>query len=295
MSTTPDCRRSARSPAYTLIELLVVLGILAVLIALGSAAVFMVLKSGPSQVERSHWHNTRKLGRPDTRKTPIRILYIGNSYTAVNDLPAMVTALSASAKNQPPVQYDTQFVGGATLELHWQQGTALQKIREGNWDFVVLQEQSLRPILDRPAMQEYARRFAAEIHNQGAVPLFFLSWARQATPGLQGAYNSAYLGVAAGDQGEVAPAGMAWMAALQDNPQRVLYAADGSHPSAVGSYLAACTFYGAIFCQSPEGLTGQINSGQAQVSLSTAEAQSLQRIAWASVKNVKHQLEPAVW
>ena len=41
--------------------------------------------------------------------------------------------------------------GGATLQRHWEGGGALAAIRRGGWDFVVLQEQSTRPLDDRMA------------------------------------------------------------------------------------------------------------------------------------------------
>jgi hypothetical protein len=48
---------------------------------------------------------------------------------------------------------------------------------------------------------------------------------------------------AADDSGGVyAPVGDAWEATIAAHPEIDLYAADGSHPSIAGSYLAACVF-----------------------------------------------------
>ena len=44
-----------------------------------------------------------------------------------------------------------------------------------------------------------------------------------------------------------------WRDFLQNNPTVELYNADESHPSLNGSYLAACTFYAAIYHKSPVG------------------------------------------
>src|ERR1043166_6791316 len=75
----------------------------------------------------------------------VRVLFIGNSYTYVNDLPKMIAALARAGK-QPPLVYERETPGGCTLEKHWKDGKAARKIAAGKWDYVVLQEHSLRPL-----------------------------------------------------------------------------------------------------------------------------------------------------
>src|SRR5262245_23603813 len=70
---------------------------------------------------------------------PCRVLFIGNSLTYVNDLPAMVTALADSAGAGPLVVESVVF-GGYSLEDHWNQGDALRAIERGGWSVVVLQQ-----------------------------------------------------------------------------------------------------------------------------------------------------------
>ena len=45
----------------------------------------------------------------------------------------------------------------------------------------------------------------------------------------------------------VAPVAIAWSAVARSRPEIALYAADGSHPTAAGSLLAACVLYGVLF------------------------------------------------
>ena len=45
------------------------------------------------------------------------------------------------------------------------------------------------------------------------------------------------------------PVGTVWASVKRD----ALWSKDGSHPSKVGTYLAACVFYAALFGESPEG------------------------------------------
>jgi hypothetical protein len=208
---------------------------------------------------------------------PVRVLFVGNSYTYVNDLPKMVAAL-AKAGNQRPLEYDRETPGGCTLEKHWNDGKAVKKITARNWDFVVLQEHSLRPLTNRKLMFEYAGKLDAEVKKQKAQTLLYMTWIRQSTPEIQPSLSQAYTDLGKELAARVAPVGRAWERALKDNPKLALHSADGSHPSKAGTYLAACVFYATIYNKSPEGLPGSIGG------LSDAEARPLQVIAWQVVK-----------
>ncbi len=52
---------------------------------------------------------------------------------------------------------------------------------------------------------------------------------------------------------------------------------DARHPSLAGTYLAACTFFAALYDQSPEGLLYDAGLGQ-------DTALYLQRAAWKTVQ-----------
>jgi hypothetical protein len=213
-------------------------------------------------------------------KGPLRVLFIGNSYTQVNQLPQMVAAMAQAGQGQA-MQVDSQLVSGATLQQHWQQGVALRKIRQGKWDFVVLQDQSMTPIIAPQATLQYALLFNREIQKRGATTLYFLTWARRSLPGTQDLLTDAYLTSARlSRNAKVGPAGIAWQIALASDPKLVLHQDDGSHPNVAGTYLAACTFYAAIYDASPVGLPGRLSfQGQLLANLSEAEARGLQGYA----------------
>jgi hypothetical protein len=120
----------------------------------------------------------------ETPTVPLKVLFVGNSYTSVNDLPSMVVGLAEVAGGRK-IEVDRHFVGGCTLEKHAKDQKAIDKIRAAKWDVVVLQEHSLRPVIDRQAMHEYARLLDAEIRKQGAKTVFYLTWARQHVPDMQ--------------------------------------------------------------------------------------------------------------
>ncbi|MCX6997229.1 MAG: SGNH/GDSL hydrolase family protein [Kiritimatiellaeota bacterium] len=204
------------------------------------------------------------------------ILFIGNSFTYVNDLPAMITKL-AQTGGQKPLVCARETPGGCTFEKHWQGGRALAAINSRKWDFVVLQEESRRPSKKKDLMFEYARKLDAAIKNQGAKTLLYMTWAWP-TPDAQPAITAAYQELAKELHARLVPVGIGWSAALHDHPEIDLFAKDHHHPSPAGTYLAACAFYAAIYGRSPVGLSAKIKG------VTDTEAASLQKRAWAAVQ-----------
>jgi hypothetical protein len=238
--------------------------------------------------------------RGSTAQNVMRILFIGNSYTYVNNLPGLLMELSKQEPN--PVDAEMVAEGGAMLENHWQAGKALAAIQRTRWDYVVLQEQStfgaaqtvngIDQIGDPASFYTYARRFDEAIRADGAKTLFFMTWARQNAPQNQAVLTSAYQHIARELGAAAAPVGLAWQRALSLNPALALHQDDGSHPDAAGSYLAACVFYATLYGKSPVGLPARISntlvddSGVPQegsVNLSPADALFLQQAAWQAV------------
>src|SRR5213592_1815281 len=142
-----------------------------------------------------------------------RLLFIGNSYTYVNDLPAMFADLARSGGHRVEVGMVAE--GGATLRDHAGSVATAAKLTSAKWDVVVLQGQS--------QMYPAARRLADTIYRQGARPMFFLTWAhRDGWPenglpdyaSMQSAIDDGYLAIAAEEQAAVAPVGVAWSSVM---------------------------------------------------------------------------------
>jgi hypothetical protein len=229
----------------------------------------------------------------------IHVLFIGNSYTYVNDLPAMFAALARDG-GQAVVESHVSAPGGWFLKTHWEQGDARRLLVQQKWDYVVLQEQSLLgSVVERDGQPHianddffhpYAVLWVRSIKDAGATPVLYLTWAHKATPEDQATLNNAYLRVAGEEKAMVAPAGMAWARIREQHPEIELFQPDGSHPSPAGTYLAACAFYAAIFHHSPVGLTGRIKAeGGVLVNLPKDEARSLQAAAWDAVEHLPAQ------
>lgn len=250
---------------------------------------------------------------PQASDAPIRILFIGNSYTYVNNLPAMLSRLAESSRPVRMLHGEFAGVGGGTLMSHWRGGRAVEMIRGGAWDYVVLQEQSMlagsrvngRPIMGDPetsGFYEAARLFDAEIKKSGARTVFYLTWARKTRPEMQARLNDAYVRIARELNALLVPAGPAWQRARQQHPGIELYVEDGSHPSSAGTFLAAAVFYATLFGDKPDSglkeFRGPAWDGAVQGFVATKSVpiakfdrrliKQLESVAWETASKFQH-------
>ena len=80
---------------------------------------------------------------PAPKQDSLRLLFIGNSYTYYNDLPAMVYEIAKTQKKKLSVKSITK--GGERLRGHLKNEKVRKALTEEHWDFVILQEQSSDP------------------------------------------------------------------------------------------------------------------------------------------------------
>jgi hypothetical protein len=216
---------------------------------------------------------------PRVSGPPLRVLFIGNSYTFYNGGVDAVVAAMARAGGRT-IDTASVAVGDKSLEWHWQNGDARAAIARGGWDYVVLQELSTRPVANPELMTEFARKFDADIKAAGAKTVLFGTWGRYNEPETQRDINRAYEKLAAELGARLARVGPAFERVLEDRPSIRLHADDRSHPSGAGTYLAAAVFYATLTSDSPEGLPSTLTtaSGKA-ITLDPADAKALQRAA----------------
>jgi hypothetical protein len=206
----------------------------------------------------------------------VRVLFIGNSFTARNDVPGMIARLADEVGQAVKPQLIS--VGGASLRTHWNKGDAPKSIKSGRFDYVVLQEQSTLPIKNAARMHENVRLFDEVIKGAGARTVLYMTWARRHAPETQKAITDAYASIGRELGALVAPVGVAWEQFLRKHDAPILHDKDRSHPTAAGSYLAACVIYAVLFGKSPVGRKS-IAEG-----LSVADAKLLQSASWDAVK-----------
>jgi hypothetical protein len=218
---------------------------------------------------------------------PLRIFFVGNSYTFVNDLPGVLTGLAEASRGRRIVT-GQHTPGGYTLEQHVKDGKAADDIRKQKWDVVVLQEQSVLPIVQPASMYAGAWKLHETIKSQEARTVFYLTWARKGQPQMQERLNHAYVSIAKALEADVAPVGTAWQRALREDPALELYMRDGSHPSPDGTYLAACVFYATLLDKNPAGLPAEVKKGgKTLLKIDPMLARRLQDVAWRTVQDSK--------
>jgi hypothetical protein len=229
-------------------------------------------------------------GETSPSPKPLRILFIGNSFTYVNMLPEMIRQMSLAAGEPRPAQYRMIAPGGCTLEKHWNDGVAAKAIAEGGWDYVVLQEQSGRPISDPASLFRFARLFDQQVRKTGAKTLFYVTWPRKRAPDQQKQITAAYSAIAKELGALSCPVGPAWADLLKKRPDLELYQPDGIHPSPAGTYIGACVFYDVLYGKSPVGMPGRLvakddnNVIKTLVDLSKTDASLLQQTAVETLK-----------
>lgn len=221
--------------------------------------------------------NSAVSGQSQTRK----VLFLGNSYTEVNNLPQIIANVAASAGDV--LLFDSNTPGGYTLLQHSTNTVTQNKIMAGSWDYVVLQEQSQQPILQESDFGHGAENLKniSKQYNPCTTPILYMTWGRKngdasncpnipvmcTYEGMDTELKNAYLGVAAYLRTEVAPVSVVWKYLRQNYPNIELYQADESHPSAAGSYAAACCFYATIFKKDPTLITFNYNLSPADAAI----------------------------
>lgn len=199
-----------------------------------------------------------------------KVLFLGNSYTYVNNLPGLVAALAHYSGDS--LYFDSNTPGGYTLgwqpTAHVSDASSLTKIQSVDWDFVVLQEQSQTPAI--PVLRDSCMlpasvilRDSVKSNHACSRVLFYLTWGRRfggiqcfttnycstnfsGFDQMQDSVTRSYKLIADSLDEWISPVGEAWRFVLQ-NSNMVLHDQDQSHPNLKGSYLAACVFYDVIF------------------------------------------------
>ena len=195
-----------------------------------------------------------------------RTLFIGNSFTYVNDLPGTYVALSKTIAGRPSPFVDSVAYGGYTLAQHLAdaQGTGSNPrvvtllgtgdAGRATWSHVVLQEQSEIPGFatnnpERVASMSATVALSAYVAATGATSVMYMTWGfptgDPANPTLYPDYltmqrllEDGYRAMAhaiatAGRSVVIAPVGLAFQAAYQRD------VAGGRNPNAAGSLFAS--------------------------------------------------------
>ncbi|CAN5876826.1 hypothetical protein BH18ACI5_BH18ACI5_03610 [soil metagenome] len=106
-----------------------------------------------------------------------RVLFIGNSLTFANNLPAMIEAVATQAGIKGRIRCQTVALPNFGLQEHCDDGRALSALRNGTrWTHVVLQQGPTSMGDSRVILREFARKFAFEAKSLGVKVVILSPW-----------------------------------------------------------------------------------------------------------------------
>ncbi len=226
----------------------------------------------------------------------LNVLFLGNSYTYVNNLPQLIKDVALA--NGDTLIFDSNCPGGQTFQGHFSDALSVSKINSVAWDCVVLQAQSQEPSFPPTQVNSQTLPYAIKLdsiikhHNPCTETIFYETWGRKNGDasncagyppvctyiGMQNRLRQSYKLFADTCKATFSPAGEAFRKSISQNPALELYNADQSHPSIEGSYLTACVFYEVLFHKSV--LTNTYTAG-----VSAPNATFLKQIAHSVVND----------
>lgn len=224
--------------------------------------------------------------KPTANAQPVRVLFVGNSYYYYNN--SLHNHVSNLVKAADPalgarLNFKSSTIGGAALNHH----NLSHLLAPGQigvpkpFQWVVMQGGSSEPL--SPKRREVFRQTAAANAeliraNGGQVALYmthaYVAPHRQVKPQNIVATKSMYVEVGNDIDALVIPVGLAFEEAYRRLPALRFHHGDGTHPSLLGTYLAACTTYATLYGRSPVG-----NAYRAEGLIDEAVATQLQQIA----------------
>ena len=177
------------------------------------------------------------------KKIKLKLLFIGNSHTFMNNMPDMVAA--RIKENGYDCETFMLSPGGWTLEQHVAEQQTKYNIEHGKFDYVVLQERAnLFP--EKETFYESVWILADWIFESGAKPVIFDPFVRRGEEERQEDITNACQYIAEETGSIFAWVGGGFKSYADSWPDIDMYADDGEHASERGSDYMAKMIYEAI-------------------------------------------------
>ena len=198
---------------------------------------------------------------------PKRLLFVGNSYLYYNDsLHNHVSRIAAEIgpHERGDYRYKSSTIGGARLSHH-HIDSLLEPGRLGidePFDLVVLQGGSAEVLNEnnRAQFRASAIEMSEKIRATGAEVALYMTHAyvepdRRYEPDMINKIRPIYVSVGNELNALVLPVGLAFERAYEQRPEIELHKTfDGTHPSMLGTYLAACVVFQSVYGISTVGM-----------------------------------------
>ncbi len=173
------------------------------------------------------------------------ILFVGNSLTYTNDLPALVVKIGETKG----VKIKTEILAypNYALEDHWNDGAMQSLLASKHFDFVVLQQGPSSQNDGRVMLLDYGARTKAECDKYNTKLAFFMVWpAHSNFINFDGVIKN-YTDAAVATSSLLCPVGKIWKEYMTTTKDYSYYGPDMFHPSLKGSEKAAQIIYEVLF------------------------------------------------
>lgn len=213
---------------------------------------------------------------------PQHILFIGNSLTYSNNLPAIVAAIATLDGRRINVAMVAE-PNLALIDHINGESNALEVLRSRKWDVVVLQQGPTTTSIGRDSLILWTRMFDAHIRRAGAMPALFMSWTPYSRLQWTDSAHLSFANAATAVNGVLLPVGDAWRIALELDANLELYSSDGFHPGELGTYLSALVIYAKLFGADPRKVAPVVMHGTKQMKVPQSTVRMLQRAAYEAI------------
>lgn len=206
-------------------------------------------------------------------KQNISVLFIGNSYTFMNDMPFIFQKMAEAEGINAYV--DTVVQGGKNLQYHSTRKETYEKISSRNWTYVVIQGHSNEFATPKTEIEAKSKMYLSRIidsvrtNNSCTKVILYMTWAYKngnknwesidSYDKMQNMVKDNYMLMAKDFNTIVSPVGYVWQDIRNKKKDLNLYIEDEKHPNLYGSFISAATFFMTITKLSPIGNPIQID------------------------------------
>jgi len=177
----------------------------------------------------------------------LKVLFIGNSMTFFWAIPESLQAMLETGTNDLRIEPHRSLYGGKWLEYHYKKTDAVDLIKKGGFDFVVLQEGSCHPLNDPDLFIRYAQKFDDVIRKSGAGTLLYPSPIHlKHTDAERREVMQRFVELSEIIDTPIIPVCETLRLCYEERPDVVWHSSDGVHMGMHGGYAVACTFYAAL-------------------------------------------------
>ncbi len=168
----------------------------------------------------------------------MKVLFVGNSHTFFNDMPALFAEFVCRTTGEKPEAVMLGY-GGRDLKWHRQEYFALRyNLMYGNYDYCVIQ-QAAHPYPPKEETLKYGKEIISLCQKTDTIPVIYMTWAEKRFPENQQKMIDTCTELQQETGAQLAPIGLVWQQVLNTYPDIDLFWKDGEHAGPYGDFLIA--------------------------------------------------------